>query len=116
MDSGRTKRPFNGASGISGSKSSPTPGRESKAAILELSKYIDQRLRIKFSGGREVTGVLRGYDQLLNLVMDAVEEDTQGVEATAHRSLGLVVLRGTALIVINPVDGFEEIANPFAQT
>ena len=32
----------------------------------------------------------------------------------ATRSLGLVVLRGTAVMVVAPTDGTEEIANPFA--
>jgi U6 snRNA-associated Sm-like protein LSm7 len=32
----------------------------------------------------------------------------------ATRSLGLVVLRGTAVMVVCPTDGTEEIANPFA--
>lgn len=31
----------------------------------------------------------------------------------ATRSLGLVVLRGTAVMVVGPTDGTEEIANPF---
>lgn len=29
------------------------------------------------------------------------------------RSLGLTVLRGPTITVLNPVDGSEEIANPF---
>lgn len=39
--------------------------------------------------------------------------DDQGNEST--RQLGLVVARGTLLVLISPVDGSEEIANPFAQ-
>lgn len=39
--------------------------------------------------------------------------DDEGKEAT--RSLGLVVARGTLLVVISPVDGSQEIENPFAQ-
>lgn len=31
------------------------------------------------------------------------------------RPLGLIVARGTLLVVISPVDGSEEIANPFVQ-
>lgn len=31
------------------------------------------------------------------------------------RYLGLAVLRGTAVILISPFDGMEEIENPFAQ-
>lgn len=39
--------------------------------------------------------------------------DDEGNETT--RDLGLVVARGTLLVLISPVDGSEEIANPFAQ-
>ena len=78
-----------------GSLGSDKPKRE---AILDLSKYVDDRIRVKFTGGREgivktvfiifpkkisypvetpVTGILKGYDQLLNLVLDDVTEDIQ---------------------------------------
>lgn len=59
-----------------------------------------------------VFGVLKGFDQLMNLVMDEVSEslrDEEGNVTDKTRSLGLVVLRGTALTVINPADGFESI-------
>ncbi|KAG5653923.1 hypothetical protein H0H81_009280 [Sphagnurus paluster] len=85
------------------------PKRE---AILDLSKYVNERIRVKFTGGREVTGILKGYDQLLNLVLDDVEEEI--LEPESHtRSLGLAVLRGPTITLLSPVDGSEEIANPF---
>ncbi|KAI1662481.1 like-Sm domain-containing protein [Daldinia decipiens] len=90
--------------------------RPKKENILDLSKYVDKRITVKFNGGREVTGTLKGYDALMNLVLDDVQEvmrDDDGKEAT--RSLGLVVARGTLLVVISPVDGSEEIENPFGQ-
>lgn len=31
------------------------------------------------------------------------------------RSLGLVVCRGTAVMVVSPTQGAEEVANPFAE-
>lgn len=92
---------------------------------------------------RIATGVLKGYDALMNLVLDEVEEllrgesgggggglrsparcgvvrcgadflaDDEGNEMT--RPLGLVVVRGTLLVVVSPVDGSEVIANPFLQ-
>lgn len=39
--------------------------------------------------------------------------DDEGNESS--RPLGLVVARGTLLVLISPVDGSEEIANPFVQ-
>ncbi|KAH8197987.1 hypothetical protein TruAng_007851 [Truncatella angustata] len=89
--------------------------RPKKENILDLAKYMDKRITVKFNGGRECTGTLKGYDALMNLVLDEVHEvvrDDEGNEST--RSLGLVVARGTLLVVISPVDGSEEIQNPFA--
>ncbi|KAG5982125.1 hypothetical protein E4U55_002272 [Claviceps digitariae] len=86
-----------------------------KENILDLAKYMDKEITVKFNGGREVTGTLKGYDALMNLVLDEVKEmvrDEEGNEGT--RPLGLVVARGTLLVVITPVDGSEQIANPFA--
>jgi len=85
------------------------PKRE---AILDLSKYVNEPIRVKFTGGREVQGTLKGYDQLLNLVLDDVVE--QILEPEPHtRTLGLAVLRGPTITLVSPVDGSEEISNPF---
>jgi len=98
-------------SGPSGPSSLPED-KKKREAILDLSKYVNERIRVKFTGGREVTGILKGYDQLLNLVLDEVEEEVQ--EPQVHtRSLGLTVLRGPTITLLSPVDGLEEIANPF---
>ena len=42
--------------------------KKKKESILDLSKYLDKTIRVKFSGGRESSGVLKGFDPLLNLV------------------------------------------------
>jgi len=52
----------------------------------------------------------------MNLVLDDVEESLQDDEGnTKTRQLGLVVARGTLLVVISPLDGSEQIENPFLQ-
>ena len=40
-------------------------------------------------------------------------QDDVGNETT--RSLGLIVARGTLLVLISPLDGSEQIENPFTQ-
>ena len=84
-----------------------------------------------------MTGVLKGYDQLFNLVLDEVEEQIQGTKSISAlsstlpffidlefhwhlvdpeprtRTLGLTVVRGPTITLICPVDGLEEISNPF---
>jgi len=126
MDRGRGRGTRGGGNrgrttGGRGGSSGNVGGREGRAPILDLSKYVDKDVRVKFTGGREIVGKLKGYDQLLNLVMDDVEEILRDpdtllpMEPEKRRSLGLTVIRGTSLVVISPLDGYEEIANPFVQ-
>ncbi|EEQ33765.1 U6 snRNP-associated protein Lsm7 [Microsporum canis] len=87
-----------------------------KENILDLTKYMDKEVNVKFNGGREITGVLKGYDQLMNLVLDDVKETMRDDnDNITTRSLGLIVARGTLLVLLSPADGSEEIANPFVQ-
>jgi len=46
---------------------------------FDLGKYADQRVRVKFTGGREVDGVLKGFDKLDNLVLDECTEFIRGM-------------------------------------
>jgi U6 snRNA-associated Sm-like protein LSm7 len=39
---------------------------------------LDQKIRVKFSGGRETIGVLKGWDKLVNIVLDEGEEFIRG--------------------------------------
>ena len=86
----------NAATGSTGEK----PKKEN---ILDLSKYMDKEISVKFNGGREgtclhrlgpygawseangrdgaVNGTLKGYDQLMNLVLDDVQELLRGWSA-----------------------------------
>ncbi|GFH25860.1 hypothetical protein V8C86DRAFT_2480162 [Haematococcus lacustris] len=92
-----------------------------KESALDLSKFIDKGVRVKLAGGREVSGVLKGYDQLLNLVLDEALEylrdpldPTQLTDKT--RSLGLVVCRGTAVMLVAPTAGMVLLKNnPFLE-
>ncbi|KAI9163616.1 U6 snRNA-associated Sm-like protein LSm7 [Paramyrothecium foliicola] len=113
---GRGDRGAGGERGGHGGGSGQDRERPKKENILDLAKYMDKQITVKFNGGRQVQGTLKGYDALMNLVLDDVQEimrDDEGNEST--RPLGLVVARGTLLVLVSPVDGSEEIANPFAQ-
>ena len=35
--------------------------KKKKEPILDLAKYLDKKIRVKFSGGREASGILKGY-------------------------------------------------------
>ena len=88
-----------------------------KESVIDLSKYIDQSVRVKLLGGREgdqqlprphpgssdqllaVVGTLRGYDPLVNLVLDEAQEHLRGL--TSHyAALQSLTLRQTLRILI----------------
>ena len=59
------------------------------------------RIAVKLNANRHVTGVLRGFDQFMNLVLDGT------VDEKGQEELGMVVLRGNSIITIEalePVD------------
>jgi len=100
------------------SSSTAAPKKES---ILELTKMVDSTVRVKCLGGREMKGILKGYDELVNLVLDDTDEflrdpNDPNVITGKTRKLGLVVVRGTQVSLVSPEDGMEEIANPFIAT
>eukprot|EP01138_Halocafeteria_seosinensis_P006221 gb/GECG01006362.1/.p1 GENE.gb/GECG01006362.1/~~gb/GECG01006362.1/.p1 ORF type:complete len:113 (+),score=29.69 gb/GECG01006362.1/:1-339(+) len=91
-----------------------------KESILELNKQMDKRVHVKFQGGREVVGTLKGFDQLVNLVLDEATEYLRDPsdphkKTDETRELGLIVCRGTTVMLIAPEEGYEEIENPFLE-
>ncbi len=97
----------------------PPPSPALRTPPLSL-QYKEQRLRVKFAGGREVVGVLKSFDGLQNIVLDDAVEymrdpaDSNTVTETS-RYLGLLVVRGTATTILGPEDGLKAIANPFLE-
>ncbi|CAK7224711.1 U6 snRNP-associated protein Lsm7 [Sporothrix curviconia] len=85
-----------------------------KESILDLGQYMDREIYVKFNGGREVSGILKGFDPLLNMVLDDAQEKMRNAEGEVKsRSLGLAVIRGTHITTLHPVEGSESIANPY---
>ncbi|ORX95779.1 like-Sm ribonucleo protein [Basidiobolus meristosporus CBS 931.73] len=73
----------------------------SKAPIPELKKYMDKHLFIQLNGSRKVTGVLRGFDPFMNIVLDdAVEE----VSSTEKHNIGMVVIRGNSVVMLEALE------------
>uniref|UniRef100_A0A8D8EVI9 Small nuclear ribonucleoprotein G n=1 Tax=Culex pipiens TaxID=7175 RepID=A0A8D8EVI9_CULPI len=61
----------------------------SKAHPPELKKYMDKRLSLKLNGGRVVSGILRGFDPFMNVVVDeSIEECKDGT----RNNIGMVEL------------------------
>ncbi|KAF4528547.1 hypothetical protein B566_EDAN017086 [Ephemera danica] len=83
----------------------------SKAHPPELKKFMDKRLScdlprhqkisVKLNGGRFVSGILRGFDPFMNLVVDeSIEEMKDGTK----KNIGMVVIRGNSIIMLESLD------------
>lgn len=92
----------------------------SKDPIIKLQGYLNKDLRLNFLGGRIVTGKLLGLDNLNNQVMDeAVEtlrdKDDPYKSSGQTRDLGFMVVRGSMIQTITPMEGIEVIDNPYME-
>ena len=60
----------------------------SKRSGPNLQLYMDKRLAIRLNASRNVVGVLRGFDQFMNIVLDEAVELLVGKE---KHDIGMVV-------------------------
>jgi len=73
----------------------------SKSYGPDLKKYMDKNMIIKLNGNRKISGILRGYDQFMNLVIDNTIEEVSGTE---RNEIGMVVIRGNSVVMIEPLE------------
>uniref|UniRef100_A0A7E4V530 Small nuclear ribonucleoprotein G n=1 Tax=Panagrellus redivivus TaxID=6233 RepID=A0A7E4V530_PANRE len=71
----------------------------SKAHPPELKKYMDKQVDFKLNGSRHVSGVLRGFDPFMNIVVDEAVEHIRG---GGTNTIGMVVIRGGSIVLIEP--------------
>ncbi len=64
-----------------------------------LSESIGKVVLIKLKGGKVIRGVLQGFDQHMNLLLENSEELLENGETN---SLGTIVVRGDNVILISP--------------
>ena len=90
-----------------------------KESVINLAPYVDKKIRVKFVGGREVIGILKGADPICNLVLDETVElliDAKtGFLSDQNRELGILIARGTSVLSICDENGFGEVENPYAE-
>lgn len=55
--------------------------------IIDLSRLAEQEVMVRLSGGRQVRGILKGWDPLLNLVLDDVVEELRGMSCPMFVSM-----------------------------
>lgn len=74
--------------------------RMTKRPLDILDQVLNrQPVIVSLKGGRELRGVLQGYDVHMNLVLDKAEEVIEGGQV---RSVGMLIVRGDNVIYISP--------------
>ena len=67
----------------------------------DLKRYMDKELSLKLNGNRRVRGILRGFDQFMNVTLD---ESVEVVSATEMHQIGMVVIRGNSIVQFECLD------------
>ena len=70
----------------------------SKVQTPELKKFMDKKLSVTLNANRQVTGVLRGFDQFMNIVLDQTTDDREKTEC------GMVVIRGASIVLMEALE------------
>lgn len=74
-----------------------------KPTAPELRKFMDKQVCIQLNGRRTVSGVLRGYDVFLNIVLDEALEhigDPAQPDKVTKENIGQVVIRGNSVVMM----------------
>ncbi|MEM0451763.1 MAG: LSm family protein [Nitrososphaerota archaeon] len=64
-----------------------------------LSESLGEKVLVKLRNGKMLRGVLQGYDQHMNLILDQAEEMH---DDNTSRQLGVIVVRGDNIIMVSP--------------
>ena len=68
-------------------------------AVKVLDESINKKVLIKLKGDKTITGMLQGFDQHMNLLLDQSEEIPSEGDS---KSLGSIVVRGDNVVMISP--------------
>ncbi|KAI9297241.1 like-Sm ribonucleoprotein [Neoconidiobolus thromboides FSU 785] len=63
----------------------------------ELKRYMDKRLMVHMNAKRKVSGILRGYDPFMNIVLD---EASELLDNNSYEPIGTVVIRGNSIVLL----------------
>ena len=64
-----------------------------------LEENLGKKVIVRLKGGRSLRGVLKGFDQHLNLVLEETENTTDEEDV---KKLGLIIVRGDNVVIISP--------------
>ncbi|KAI8873269.1 LSM-domain-containing protein [Ramicandelaber brevisporus] len=72
-----------------------------RSALPELNTYLSKRILLHLNSNRRISGVLRGFDPYMNVVVDETVEE---ISASERNPLGMVVVRGNSIVLFEAID------------
>lgn len=64
-----------------------------------LEQNLGKKVIVRLRGGRSLRGILKGFDQHLNLVLDDTENTTNFEDV---KKMGLIIVRGDNVVIVSP--------------
>ncbi|KAI4333349.1 hypothetical protein L6164_018175 [Bauhinia variegata] len=81
------------------------PVRRMMATGTGLESLVDQTISVITNDGRNIVGVLKGFDQATNIILDESHERVFSTkEGVQQLVLGLYIIRGDNISVIGELD------------
>eukprot|EP00466_Bigelowiella_natans_P002898 jgi/Bigna1/52784/estExt_Genewise1Plus.C_110152 len=76
----------------------------------ELDSYVDRIVNVITNDGRNIVGVLKGYDQCINIILEDCHERVFSPDAGVEQVvLGLYIIRGDNVAIIGEVEEDQDI-------
>lgn len=73
--------------------------------ISGLEDLVDETISVITNDGRNIVGILKGYDQATNLIMDESHERVYSTRTGVEQLvLGLYIIRGDNISVVGELD------------
>ncbi|MCL7383741.1 MAG: RNA-binding protein [Thaumarchaeota archaeon] len=69
-------------------------------SLRVLSESLGGKVLVRLRNGKMLRGILQGYDQHMNLILEQAEELDD--ENTSSKQLGTIVVRGDNIIMVSP--------------
>eukprot|EP00899_Mesostigma_viride_P005739 jgi/Mesvir1/15166/Mv04847-RA.1 len=70
-----------------------------------LESLVDQSISVITNDGRNIVGILKGYDQAINLILDECHERVYSTKVGVEQLLlGLYIVRGDNIAVVGEFD------------
>ena len=71
----------------------------SDTATKILGESVGKAVLVRLKGGRSLRGILQGFDQHMNLVLENADDIS---DANNTQKLGTIIVRGDNVIILSP--------------